>query len=86
MIDFFPRVMIDLAGIVVPLDEIVPTLVPVLQYFQRERRPGESLGDFCHRKGTADLGALSGRRTDAEQHGKPDETRQPRNVGPDVSI
>ena len=23
MIDFFPRVMIDLAGIVVPLDEIV---------------------------------------------------------------
>ena len=39
----------------VPGDEIVPTLVPVLTYFKQHRQPGETLGDFCHRKGAADL-------------------------------
>ncbi len=39
----------------VPLDQIVPALVPVLAYFKRDRQEGESLGDFCHRKGPADL-------------------------------
>ena len=35
----------------VPVDEIVPTLVPLLERFRRERRPAESFGDFCHRLG-----------------------------------
>jgi sulfite reductase (ferredoxin) len=41
----------------VPSEEVVPTLVPVLTYFKQERLPGETLGDFCHRKGAADLAA-----------------------------
>jgi sulfite reductase (ferredoxin) len=39
----------------VPTEEIVPTLVPLLTYFQQERQPGESFGDFCHRQGVEDL-------------------------------
>ena len=35
----------------VPTDEVVPTLVPVLQYFKENRQDGESFGDFCHRVG-----------------------------------
>ncbi|GIW95467.1 MAG: sulfite reductase subunit beta [Pirellulaceae bacterium] len=35
----------------VPLDEIVPTLVPLLVYFRQARQPGESFGEFCHRLG-----------------------------------
>jgi len=45
----------------VKLDDIVPTLVPVLVYFRAHRRPGESLGDFCLRKGPADLAAWAER-------------------------
>jgi sulfite reductase (ferredoxin) len=41
----------------VPLDQIVPTLVPLLTYFQQERQPGELFGDFCARKGLEDLKA-----------------------------
>jgi sulfite reductase (ferredoxin) len=41
----------------VKLEEIVPTLLPVLLCFKRERREGETLGDFCHRTGAADLAA-----------------------------
>src|SRR6185312_6500163 len=36
----------------VPTDEVVPTLVPVLHYFKENRKDGESLGDFCHRVGS----------------------------------
>ncbi|MBA3480633.1 MAG: NADPH-dependent assimilatory sulfite reductase hemoprotein subunit, partial [Pirellulales bacterium] len=39
----------------VPADQVVPTLVPVLRYFRDAREPGETLGDFCHRKGKDDL-------------------------------
>lgn len=39
----------------VPVSEIVPTLVPLLAYFQQQRLADESFGDFCHRKGKADL-------------------------------
>jgi sulfite reductase (ferredoxin) len=35
----------------VPSQEIVPTLVPLLEQYQRERRPGEGFGDFCQRLG-----------------------------------
>ncbi len=39
----------------VPADEVVPSLVPVLAYFKQDRDAGETLGDFCHRKGCEDL-------------------------------
>lgn len=42
----------------VPLEELVSTLVPVLTYFRQDRQDGESLGDFCHRKGAEDLQAF----------------------------
>ena len=35
----------------VPLERIVPTLVPLLTLFQQHRREDESFGDFCHRVG-----------------------------------
>lgn len=40
---------------IVPLDELALTLVPVFAYFMRERQDGETLGDFCHRKGAQGL-------------------------------
>ncbi len=40
---------------VVPLEELAAALVPVLAYFKRDRSEGETLGDFCHRKGAEDL-------------------------------
>lgn len=39
----------------VPLDEIVPTVVPLFIYFKTARQPGESFGEFCHRRGVDDL-------------------------------
>ena len=33
----------------VPLDALIPTLVPVLKRFAEERQPDERLGDFCWR-------------------------------------
>ena len=39
----------------VPASDIVPTIVPVLTYFKHARESGETLGDFCHRKGAQDL-------------------------------
>lgn len=35
----------------VPTEEVVPTLTPVLRYFKEQRSEGESFGDFCHRIG-----------------------------------
>ena len=43
----------------VSLEEIVPTLVPVLVAFKEERFDGESLGDFCHRKEMSGLDGAS---------------------------
>jgi sulfite reductase (ferredoxin) len=45
----------------VPAAELVPTIVPVLAYFKHDRREGETLGDFCHRKGRDDLVAWTDR-------------------------
>jgi sulfite reductase (ferredoxin) len=42
-------------------DDVVPTLVPVLAFFKQDRQPGETLGDFCHRRGAAELLAFSER-------------------------
>lgn len=39
----------------VPAEEVVSTLVPVFTYFKHERTPGETFGDFCHRKGMEEL-------------------------------
>ncbi len=41
----------------VPAADIVPTIVRVLTYFKHAREEGETLGDFCHRKGADDLAA-----------------------------
>ena len=35
----------------VPRDRIVATLEPVFAFFAKQREPGETLGDFCHRVG-----------------------------------
>jgi sulfite reductase (ferredoxin) len=39
----------------VPEEDVVKSLVPLFVYFKQERLDGESLGDFCHRKGLGDL-------------------------------
>ena len=39
----------------VPMTEVVPTIANVLRYFKENRENGESFGDFCHRRGKADL-------------------------------
>lgn len=39
----------------VPINDIVPLLVPLLDRFRGARRPGESFGDFCHRMGQTSL-------------------------------
>src|SRR5262249_11827271 len=40
-------------------EEIVSTLLPVFAYFKTARQSGETLGDFCHRKGVEDLLAFA---------------------------
>ena len=42
----------------VPLDELVPAVRPILALFARERRAGESFGDFCDRVGVEALQAF----------------------------
>jgi sulfite reductase (ferredoxin) len=44
-----------------PEEEIIPALVPVLLYFKQARTNGETLGDFCQRKGLEDLLAFADR-------------------------
>ncbi len=51
----------------VPLEKLVPTLVPILTSFQQERRVGESLGDFCFR-------IFCGRKLPLLSQASPDET------------
>jgi sulfite reductase (ferredoxin) len=41
----------------VPEEEVAATLGPVFAYFKRARQNGETLGDFCLRKGSDDLAA-----------------------------
>jgi sulfite reductase (ferredoxin) len=41
----------------VPEEEVVGTLAPVFAYFKHAREAGETLGDFCLRKGAEDLAA-----------------------------
>ncbi|MFM9960976.1 MAG: NADPH-dependent assimilatory sulfite reductase hemoprotein subunit [Planctomycetaceae bacterium] len=44
----------------VPLEEIAQSVSSLLPYFKKERHPQESFGDFCYRKGLADLQAQNG--------------------------
>lgn len=39
----------------VAADDVIPTLVPLFVYYKQARETGETLGDFCHRKGAEDL-------------------------------
>lgn len=39
----------------VPAADVVPTLVPLFAHFKQARENGETLGDFFHRKGAAEL-------------------------------
>ena len=39
----------------VPTDELVNTVVPLLAFYKETRRPGERFGDFCHRVGVEAL-------------------------------
>lgn len=39
----------------VPVDQIVPRLVPLLRLYKQQRNPGESFGEFCTRLGPAVL-------------------------------
>jgi sulfite reductase (ferredoxin) len=39
----------------IPVDEVVPSLVTLFEYFKQDRHDGETFGDFCHRKGNDDL-------------------------------
>lgn len=43
----------------VPSEEVVATLVPIFLYFKLHREPAETLGEFCLRKGEADLLAFA---------------------------
>lgn len=43
----------------VPTEEVAATIVPLLAYFKSARLEGETLGDFCLRKGKDDLQAFA---------------------------
>jgi sulfite reductase (ferredoxin) len=51
------RLNFELADLV-PRDQIVPTLKPLLARFKEARQPGESFGDFCQRLGRDALRSL----------------------------
>ena len=40
-------------------DEVAAVLAPLFAYYKADRKPGESFGDFCHRKGQQDLEAYA---------------------------
>jgi sulfite reductase (ferredoxin) len=42
----------------VPIDRVVPELVPILTRFKAERTPGETFGDYCHRIGVEALASV----------------------------
>jgi sulfite reductase (ferredoxin) len=43
----------------VPVNEIVPTLVPLFCFYKQQRAGNESFGEFCHRQGQAALQAFA---------------------------
>jgi sulfite reductase (ferredoxin) len=67
----------------VPLADIVPTLVPLLEHFKQERLPGESFGDYCHRQGADRLQQLLPEPPGkpAPRHGQPRPDHAPETNG-----
>lgn len=53
----------------VPEEEVVSTLSPVLVFFKQSREEGETLGDFCHRMGNERLLAFSDEFAGTNGHG-----------------
>jgi len=53
----------------VPEEDVVKTLVPPLAYFKHERAAKETFGDFCQRKGAADLAAWAEQYVTASSNG-----------------
>jgi len=45
----------ELFAPMVPFDEIIALLRPVLSAYAAERSTGETFGDWCHRSGIAQL-------------------------------
>lgn len=45
----------------IPEEEVVSTIAPLFVYFKQERHGNESFGEFCQRKGAADLVAWADR-------------------------
>lgn len=43
----------------VPFDQIVPTLLPLLELYKKERQPDEGFGDYCQRLGQEKCAALA---------------------------
>ncbi len=39
----------------VPEEDLVATLLPLFAHFKNDRQPNETFGDFCHRRGSAEL-------------------------------
>src|SRR4026208_135381 len=70
----------------VPEEEVPATLASVFAYFKHAREPGETLGDFCLRKGAADLAAFADANTPALPHKtkieKPDPQARSAGEGP----
>ena len=51
----------------VPADQIIPTLRPLLHYYKKERHVGETLGTFCFRKGVEDLKCFARRAESSDR-------------------
>jgi hypothetical protein len=55
----------------VPLGQIVPLLVPLLESFKKGRQERESFGDYCHRLGEQQLQALLPESVGKTAHAEP---------------
>jgi sulfite reductase (ferredoxin) len=47
----------------VPFDDVIPALAPLLAWYKSDRQNGESVGDFCHRLGQEAILAHAERTT-----------------------
>lgn len=65
----------------VPLGEVVPLLVPVLERFKRDRQGQESFGDYCYRLGAEKLQAFLPDLGKAA-HAEPPQQPQPKPTPP----
>jgi sulfite reductase (ferredoxin) len=70
----------------VPLAEIVPTLVPLLESFKQERRPEEGFGDYCFRLGADRLQAMLSSSKEARQQTERNGTIAPETGNGEVAL